>query len=186
MGLFQKNNESTTKKQQKNNLPEYVDTLLEEADLDSVPELGPQIPDKNPTYGINKAIELMRRLPKENTQLVVSVVMETLSSANIDVNEVISDGETKISDFEQRLASLGSDIDELNAQIDQKKKEISELEANLEETQSVQNLLQSCSDSTSCSATNLDKNTAKINQIEVKKDQPIHNEQTQHLQAKAM
>lgn len=184
MGLFQKNSTQNPEGNQNNNLPDYVDTLLEQADLDSVPELGPQIPSKKSEYGINDAINLMRKLPQENSQLVVSVVKETLSSANIDVDEVISDAHNKITGFEQRLDTLDSEINDLETLIDQKRKEISEIEANLEETQSVQNLLQSCSNTKQTPAKQVVQQTAQVSQVELHEHEEDANDLSQQPHVK--
>lgn len=93
-------------------------------------------------YGIEDAIELMRRLPKENSELVVSVVKETLESTNISIAEIIADADNKSTQIRNRNEVLEREISELRAQINEREGYIEELQSNLNETLSVREKLQ--------------------------------------------
>lgn len=142
MGLFQKSTKDAPAK--KDNLPQYVDSLLDAADLESVRETDSLI--AHPVeYGIDKAIELLQKLPLENTQLVVSVVRHTLESASIDVDLVVDDAEKKAQKMQDEIATLNGEIALLKTQIAQKETDIVQTEATLKETQRVQELLKQAS-----------------------------------------
>lgn len=136
MGLFHKNANSG---QNKDNLPQYVDSLLDAADLENVQET--EITGNPLDYGIDKAIELLQKLPQENTALVVSVVKETLHSANIDVELVVEDAQTKAIRMQEEISTLNAEIAVLKTQIAQKEAEIVQTQAVLKETLRVQELL---------------------------------------------
>ncbi|MCG6969630.1 MAG: hypothetical protein LJE85_07685 [Gammaproteobacteria bacterium] len=140
MGIFQKGAKNAISKP---DLPLYVDSLLDAADLSGVPESDPETLITHPVeYGIDKAIELLHKLPQENSALVVTVVRETLQSANIDVELVVSDAQTKTRRMQEKVAELSSEIAVLKTQIAQKEAEIVQTEAARKETQRVQDLLQ--------------------------------------------
>ena len=92
-------------------------------------------------YGINRAIELMRLLPKDNVELVVQVVKKTLESTNIRIAEIIDDGSRKQKRIEGRIEVLRGEIGELEAEIKTRKDEIAALETDHEETTSVKERL---------------------------------------------
>jgi len=146
MSLFKKSDKATRKTPQ-DTLPEFVDSLLDLADLDSIEETDPLEALRKTHYGIDQAIELMNRLPKDKTELVVSVVKETLSSANVDVDAVIADAQHKVESMQQKIEQLGSEIAELKERIARKETETAETQAALNETLSVKKLLQQSSDS---------------------------------------
>jgi len=141
MGLFQKNINSG---QSKDNLPQYVDSLLDAADLNNVQET--EITGNPLDYGIDKAIELLQKLPQENTSLVVTVVRETLQSASIDVELVVEDARAKAAKMQEKISALNAEIAVLKTQIAQKEAEIVQTGAKLKETQRVQELLQQIPD----------------------------------------
>ncbi len=141
MGLFQKNINSG---QSKDNLPQYVDSLLDAADLNNVQET--EITGNPLDYGIDKAIELLQKLPQENTSLVVTVVRETLQSASIDVELVVEDARAKAAKMQEKISTLNAEIAVLKTQIAQKEAEIVQTGAKLKETQRVQELLQQIPD----------------------------------------
>lgn len=140
MGLFQKNvNNGQKNSENKDNLPQYVDSLLDAADLGNVQET--EITGNPLDYGIDKAIELLQKLPQDNTALVVTVVKETLHSANIDVGLVLKDAQSKATRMEEKIATLNTEIAVLKTQIAQKEAEIVQTDAVLKETLRVQELL---------------------------------------------
>jgi len=99
-------------------------------------------PKSASVYGIQDAIELMRQLPNVNTEIVISVVIKTLESANIQVSEIISDAEKRESLIETRSVELSSKIQQLDTQITELNNEITNLKSDFEETTNVKSLLE--------------------------------------------
>jgi predicted RNase H-like nuclease (RuvC/YqgF family) len=93
-------------------------------------------------YGIEEAVGLMRKLPDVDTDVVITVVRKTLESANVRVNEIITDAEKKEGNINKRTNTLTSEIEELQKKITLRNKEISILTKDLEETTKVKKLLQ--------------------------------------------
>ena len=137
-------------------LPDFVDSLLDEADLDNMDETDPLVALRKTHYGIDQAIMLINKLPKDKTELVISVVKETLSSANVDVDAVIADAQHKVESIQQHIDQLGTEIAELKARIARKESEIAEAQAALNETLSVKNLLQQSNNSMSLAVVKTD------------------------------
>ena len=98
-------------------------------------------------YGIEDAIALMRKLPNVNSEITITVVKKTLESANIQVEEIISDAERKESQIETRTDELSKEIAELQERIGRLNEEITELTADLKETTKVKTLLVGASES---------------------------------------
>ena len=96
---------------------------------------------RSQSYGIEDAIELMRKLPNVNSEITITVVKKTLESANIQVEEIISDAERKESQIENRTEELSKEINELQTRIERLNEEITELTADLKETSKVKTLL---------------------------------------------
>lgn len=92
-------------------------------------------------YGIEDAIKLVRKLPNVNTEIVISVVIKTLESADIKVDEIVSDASQREARIEARSSTLITKIDELELQINKLNKEITQLNSDLEETSKVKDLL---------------------------------------------
>jgi len=103
-------------------------------------QLGNKISSFN--YGIEEAVGLMRKLPDVDTDVVITVVRKTLESANVRVNEIISDAEKKEGNINKRTNTLTSEIEELQKKITLRNKEISILTKDLQETTKVKKLLQ--------------------------------------------
>lgn len=99
----------------------------------------PAAPPQN--YGIEDAIELMRKLPNVNSDITITVVKKTLESANIQVSQIISDAERKENQIETRTSQLSQEINELEERIARLNSEITELTADLKETSKVKTLL---------------------------------------------
>ncbi len=93
-------------------------------------------------YGIEEAVSLMRKLPDVDTDVVITVVRKTLESANVRVDEIISDAEKKEGNINKRTNTLTSEIEELQKKITLRNKEISILTKDLQETTKVKKLLQ--------------------------------------------
>jgi len=144
MAFFQKIKQSSTSK---DDVPEYVESLLENSPPISNEEIDERFSVKNmvlnANYGIDHAIELLRNLPNENTDIVVSVVTKTLESANINVAKIIEDAQNKEQTLELQINQLNEEIEALQNQITQKKEQINVSTAILGETQKVKGLLES-------------------------------------------
>jgi hypothetical protein len=95
-----------------------------------------------PSYGINKAIELMRTLPTDNIELVVTVIKHTLESTKIKIGEIIEDAAHKQDDIQGRIKVLKGEISEFESEIATRKEEIEGLEADYTETTQVKEHLQ--------------------------------------------
>jgi TolA-binding protein len=93
------------------------------------------------SYGIEDAIALMRKLPNVNSEITITVVKKTLESANIQVEEIISDASRKESQIENRTEQLSKEISELQHRIARLNEEINELTTDLKETTKVKSLL---------------------------------------------
>ncbi len=106
------------------------------------PGMNAPILNNNISYGIEDAIELMRRLPKEHSELVVSVVKETLESTQVSISDIIADADNKSAQIRDRNDTLEQEIADLRAQINEREEYIDELQANLNETLTVREKLQ--------------------------------------------
>ncbi len=100
-----------------------------------------QRPKSDGEYGIQDAIELMRQLPDVNTEIVISVVIKTLESANIQVAEIITDAQSRETRIENRSVELIKNIEQLETQIAGLTEEITHLNSDFEETSKVKDLL---------------------------------------------
>jgi hypothetical protein len=98
--------------------------------------------DKMPEFGIQKTIELMRQLPPDNVELVVSVVKTTLESMNVDVTSIIGDAQAKQDKITTRVAGLRDEIAELREEIAGREEEITALESDFAETKMVRERLE--------------------------------------------
>jgi hypothetical protein len=101
----------------------------------------PEAEELDISFGINKAIELWRKLPKDNVELVVTVIKTTLESINVKVASIVNDAGRKQGDIERRIDVLKKEIGELEVEIDQRRKEIDGLEADHAETTEVKERL---------------------------------------------
>ena len=144
MGLFQK---AKTPDKSKDELPQYVDNLLENSHQTTNEEIDERFSlesmSLNNKYGIDHVVALMRDLPDANNDVVVAVVTKTLESANINVVNIINDASKKEQMLESDIHQLKNEIKDLQAQIAEKEEKISVSTAILEETQKVRGLLES-------------------------------------------
>src|SRR5262245_17294154 len=101
----------------------------------------PPAPDTD-SYGIDKAIELMRTLPSENIQLVVQVVKFSLESVGIKLPVIIEDAIRRQKDLRGRVDVLKGEIGELELEIKQRRDEIERHEADYRETTMVRERLE--------------------------------------------
>lgn len=94
------------------------------------------------SYGIDKAIELMRTLPSDNIELVVQVVKQTLESMQIKITDIIADATRKQELVQDRLEVLRGEIADLEKEIAIRQKEIEDLNADYKETNTVRKHLE--------------------------------------------
>ncbi|MCX4246780.1 coiled-coil domain-containing protein [Paraliomyxa miuraensis] len=148
MGLFGRKNEEPAPKPELASKPEPVmspepapQPKIQVAAPAPAPVRAPA-PPPSPEFGIQKAMELMRKLPADNTPLVVQVVRATLESTNVDVTSIISDAKDKRRRIEARIENLRHEIVEFEEEISARRQEISALEADEAETKNVQERLE--------------------------------------------
>jgi hypothetical protein len=99
-------------------------------------------PKQPPLYGIEEVIGLMRELPQENRELVVTVVKKTLESTQIDLGEIIDGAEHKEARLRDKTQTLQSEIKNLQQEIEKRNREIALLQKDLKETSSVKEKLE--------------------------------------------
>ncbi|MGD8567774.1 MAG: hypothetical protein PVJ39_06780, partial [Gammaproteobacteria bacterium] len=125
MGLFQK---SKSTEQSKDDLPQYVDNLLENSGQSTNEEIDERFSVENmalgANYSIDQAVALMRDLPDDQSDIVVSVVTKTLQSANINVTKIIDEARNKEGALESDIEKLNADIESLQAEIANRKEQI--------------------------------------------------------------
>ena len=97
---------------------------------------------QNVEYGIDAAIQLMRSLPVENPELVVTVIKTTLESLRVKVSDIIADATRKQTQLEGRVQMLTKEISDFEREILQRKEEIARLEADHLETTGVKERLE--------------------------------------------
>ncbi len=93
------------------------------------------------SYGIDKAVKLMKRLPEADNHLLATVIKECLESANIKIESILEDASQKEARLEQHIEKLDHEIENLESLIHQRKDTILELIRDLEETRQVRNNL---------------------------------------------
>jgi hypothetical protein len=103
-------------------------------------QAGPSV-SSVPGYGIERAVEMMRKLPDENVELVVDVVKIALESAHIEVSGIIDDAIRRETDIQGRVDVLRSEITDLEQQIATRCREIDALESTRRETAKVKERL---------------------------------------------
>ncbi|MCG8422267.1 MAG: hypothetical protein MJE77_30465 [Proteobacteria bacterium] len=110
----------------------------------SAPRARPE-PEPDPyatSYGIDRAIQLMRSLPSDNVELVVQVVKQTLESTNVHIPEIIGDAKRKQDDIQGRIRVLRDEIADYEKEIETRREEISRLDADYKETSLVRERLE--------------------------------------------
>lgn len=179
MGLFQK---IKTSDKQADELPKYVDTLLEDSQQSTNEEVDERFSvagmSLNQKYGIDHAVALMRDLPNENSSVIVSVVTRTLESANINVVNIIDDAKVKETTLQSQITQLNEEITALEDQIAEKKEQINVSTAILEETCKVRELLEQ-TEKTSQTA------HSKSSDSSVKKDHSVKNRESSKMETVA-
>ncbi|MEX1366607.1 MAG: hypothetical protein AB1Z98_26010 [Nannocystaceae bacterium] len=99
-------------------------------------------PAAGPDFGIQNAMELMRKLPPDNVPLVVGVVKTTLESLHVDVGSIIQEAKAKRAKIATRISGLEAEIAELEEEMGARREEIKALRDDDAETQSVQQRLE--------------------------------------------
>ncbi|MDQ3235807.1 MAG: hypothetical protein M3Q07_28700, partial [Pseudobdellovibrionaceae bacterium] len=84
----------------------------------------PTLPARTGSYGIEDAIKLMRELPDNKKEMVISIVQKTLISAKINVSTILDDAGRKIDRLERKNEKLHQEIRELEEAIIQRKLEM--------------------------------------------------------------
>ena len=147
MGLFQKaKSEEKSEEKSKDELPQYVDSLLEDSHQTTNEEIDERFSVEsmslNSNYGIDHVVALMRDLPNDNKEIVVFVVTKTLESANINIYNIIRDAAKKERLLETEIHQLKDEIKKLQEQISEKEEKISVSSAILTETIKVKGMLE--------------------------------------------
>lgn len=93
-------------------------------------------------YGIEDAIKLMRSLPRDNNEIVVTVVKKTLESTQIQVGDIVADADAKEDRIRDQHKTLETEIKDLQEQIAKRNQQITELLKDLKETTDVRQRLQ--------------------------------------------
>mgnify|MGYP000618831463 CR=1 FL=1 len=93
-------------------------------------------------YGIEDAIQLMKSLPRDNPEVVVTVVKKTLESTNIQVKDILSDAKDKEERIRSKHKALEAEIKQLQEQISKRNQQISDLVQDLNETTDVRQQLE--------------------------------------------
>jgi hypothetical protein len=94
------------------------------------------------TYGIEDAIKLMKSLPRDNNEVVVTVVKKTLESTSIKVHDIVDDANQKEARIRNQHKTLEGEIKDLQDQIAHRNQQISDLLHDLKETTDVRQRLQ--------------------------------------------
>jgi hypothetical protein len=89
------------------------------------------------TYGIEDAIQLMRELPDDKKEMVITIVQKTLVSAKINVSTILDDATRKIERLDRKNEKLAQEIRELEEAILQRKQEMDQNARDLAETREV-------------------------------------------------
>jgi outer membrane murein-binding lipoprotein Lpp len=152
MGIFTKKREESNVIPAQGSRPEVSPVLLIERERAREPEpepvAAPPRPEPSPKltsgpdFGIQNAMELMRKLPPDNIPLVVSVVKTTLESLAIDVESIIEDAKVKRAKIAERISGLEAEIADLEEEVAARREEIKALRDDAAETKLVQERLQ--------------------------------------------
>lgn len=100
-----------------------------------------QQPYVPPQYGIQETINLIHSLPEATPDVIIPVVIKTLESANINVNDIITDAAHREEAIESRSVDLVNSIEALEAKIAELNDEVLALNGELEDIAGVKNLL---------------------------------------------
>lgn len=150
MGLFSRNQ---SPQDDTDDIVEQVD-LPNRSDINedyfSEPEVQGQVavkpiqppPSQLPSYTIEDAIKLMRSLPQDNQEMVVTVVKKTLESTRINIRDILADADIKENQIKQQQEKLEREIKQLKAKIAERNQRIETLKEDMITTVSVRESLQ--------------------------------------------
>jgi hypothetical protein len=97
----------------------------------------PPVAARPTTYGIEDAIQLMRELPDNKKEMVITIVQKTLVSAKVNVSTILDDATRKIERLERKNEKLAQEIRELEEAILQRKLEMDHNTRDVAETREV-------------------------------------------------
>lgn len=92
-------------------------------------------------FGIKDAIDLIHSLPEHNTELVIPVVIKTLASANIHLEDIITDAEKYEKILETRSNRLIEQIEDMESKVATLSDQLMNMNSQLEEITNVRELL---------------------------------------------
>mgnify|MGYP007087006683 FL=1 len=145
MGIFSRQNDNDNNDEELSHVDLPTQNDLSDDFLDNSEFTAPRAPQKSlqkPDYDIEKAIRLMSALPEGETQLVVTIVRQTLESMDVDVGDIIQDAECKEKRLNDRHQKLRHSIRDFEAKIADKNQQIKVLLEDLKETSKVKQQLQ--------------------------------------------
>jgi len=137
MGIFNRSNETESATEPTNSqIPERKKGVIKDFPM------GKNLEQEAGNYGIEDAIKLMRDLPEDNIEVVVTVVKKTLESADIQVSKIIGYAEKKEVSICERVKKLEAEITKFEESIAERKEKISALKEDLTETSKVKKHLE--------------------------------------------
>jgi len=145
MGIFSRQNDNDNNDEELSHVDLPTQNDLSDDFLDNSEFTAPSAPQKSlrkPDYDIEKAIRLMSALPEGETQLIVTIVRQTLESMGVDVGDIIQDAECKEKRLNDRHQKLRHSIRDFEAKIADKNQQIKALLEDLKETSKVKQQLQ--------------------------------------------
>lgn len=146
MGLFSRTSQPDVESEDFDDTDLPTSTDINENPFANEPSLDFTVNEQTTTskasYGIEDATRLMKALPRDNNEVVVTVVKKTLESLNIKVEDIINDANAKEERIRSQHKRLESEIKNLQAEITQRNQRISELLQDLKETTDVRQRLQ--------------------------------------------
>lgn len=161
-------------------LPDASDldeSFLADDNFDPTEIPAPAVQVQKPHYGIEDAISLMRTLPADNKELVVTVVKKTLESTQIALEDIIDDAKGKEQRLRDRTQQLQTEIKNLQQEIETRNKEITTLHADLKETLGVKEKLEL--------AQKLDNRSTAAKSVKEAKAQPATSKPATQVAAKS-
>jgi hypothetical protein len=119
------------------------------------------------SYGIQQAIDLINTLPDASPELMIPVVIKTLESVNIRVEDIIGDATEREEVIESNSIELITKIESLEAEINSLNDQVMTLNTELESITHVRSLLlDSMIDDEDISAEELAREEAKLAALE--------------------
>lgn len=125
MGLFRRKSESDLDALDSDEAPLEVSAPAPRP----APKPALREPERGDPYGIDRAIMLMRTLPKGNVEVIVQVVKATLESNDVEVKAIIADGTRRQEELRSNVDARLAEIADLEGKVARLKREIEEYEA---------------------------------------------------------